>query len=257
MSEMPKALLAGFEPAAELLFHRARRGMDDGMLMEIARADYGQQAAEMCALLRPIRDSGIIVHPLHGQLLEVLQLTRWCDPDRPNQPPFPIGPSGLRGHQTRLFACAVLLCADAAPESADSDVAEDSTVAVAMASARVLGEDLSEALARFLTWWLSNMGFPEERLCHALALLVLAVRLRQGRFTDVELNAIAEWVLQLEAYQRDALGRRAGGPPPNAFSVQQGLWDSAKLELQQLAGGIESDPTRANLELCGLLLEPF
>ena len=153
--DIPFALIAAFPPSADLLLDRARRHVNDEMLVEIARADYGNRADEMLAELRPIRDKGIIPSPMQWLLGEVLELTRLCDPEHPNAPPFEPGPSGFRGHQTRLFACAVLFRAVAEPASGYDDSSSDSTLAIALASAKVLGDEMSEAIGCFLTWQLS------------------------------------------------------------------------------------------------------
>src|SRR5829696_9009521 len=126
MMGMPAALLAAFPPSADLLLDRARRKTDDAMLTEIARADYGLEADEMMAELRPIRDAGVIPDPLPGMLSEVLTLTCYSNPDAPNAPPFEPGPTGRRGHQTRLFACAVLLRAEADLPHGGGNIATDS-----------------------------------------------------------------------------------------------------------------------------------
>src|SRR4029077_11198042 len=117
MMEIPAALIAAFPPSADLLLERARQQTDDAMLEEIARADYGFEADELIVELRAIRDEGIVPDQMRWQLVEVLELTRFSNPERPNLPPFEPGPTGPRGHQTRLFACAVLLRAAAAPQN--------------------------------------------------------------------------------------------------------------------------------------------
>jgi hypothetical protein len=110
---IPAELIAAFPPSAELLLERARRQVDDAMLLDIAGADYGWMADEMMAELRPIRDKGVMPARMPWMLSEVLALTQFSDPDAPNAPPFEPGPTGRRGHLTRLFACAVLLRAEA------------------------------------------------------------------------------------------------------------------------------------------------
>ena len=132
---IPAELIAAFPPSAELLLDRARRHVDDAMLVTIARADYGVMADEMLAELRPIRDRGDIPARIHGQLREVLTLTRWSDPDHPYPPPFEPGPSGQSGHQIRLFVCAVLLRAETEPTNQFVDSDPASTLAQCLASA--------------------------------------------------------------------------------------------------------------------------
>jgi hypothetical protein len=257
MMDVPAALTAAFAPSADLLLHRARRQIDDAMLMEIASADYGHMADEMMTELRPIRDEGIIAAPMHWQLSEVLRLTRWCNPERPNPHPFKPGPTGRSGHQIRLFACAVLLRAEAALPNENIDSSEDSTLAQCLSSARVLGEEMSEATARFLTWWLPHMVSYSEPLLFDLALLILALRLRSGRIPDRVLDDVAEWVLDEDArWQKEIAPRDPSYPKPIAFSLQSGFWQPLAAELRDEAATIRTAAVRDKIELCALLLEP-
>jgi hypothetical protein len=254
--DIPAALIAAFPPSADLLLDRARRRIDDTMLMEIARADYGHMAVEMLAELRPIRDKGIMPAPIHGQLREVLSLTRWCNPEAPSAPPFEPGPSGQRGHQIRLFVCAVLLRAAAEPTNQYLDYAEDSTLAQCLASARVLGIEMSEAAAGFLTWRIPRMENCSDPLLFALGLLILATRLRSGRIADPVLGSLAKWVLAEEERYRQAFPWDPTYPLPIAFSLQAGLWRPLATELIDETTTIRDDDVRTNLQLCELLLEP-
>jgi hypothetical protein len=88
MMDIPVELIAVFPPLPDLLLDRARRQVDDGMLLEIARADYGHMADEMLAELLPIREKGIVPAPMHGQLAEVLSLSRWSNPEVQNRDSF-------------------------------------------------------------------------------------------------------------------------------------------------------------------------
>lgn len=123
--DIPAPLIDAFPPNPDLLQERARRHVDDVMLTWIARADYGYMADEMMSELRPIRDTGVVPAPMHWQLREVFALTRWCNPEEPEMPPFEPGPTGRRGHYTRLFACAVLLRLEAEPATRGHNGGED------------------------------------------------------------------------------------------------------------------------------------
>ena len=79
------------------------------MLKVIANADYGVGGASDDEGNRPIRDTGIVPSRPSFMLCEVLRLTMYSNPEVPNSPPFEPGPTGIRGHQTRLFACTMLL----------------------------------------------------------------------------------------------------------------------------------------------------
>lgn len=254
--EIPAALYAAFPPSADLLLDRARRRTDDAMLTDIARADYGCEADEMMAELRPIRDAGVVPAPLPWMLSEVLTLTHYSNSDEPNTSPFEPGPTGLSGHQTRLFACAVLLRAEAESPHEGSQIATDSALAQCLVSANMLGEEMSEAAACYLTWRISRQENGFESLLFALGLLILATRLRSGRLTEPSLGAIAEWVLAIESLERREFPPNHAGPRPLPFSVQAGFWQPLVAELKNGAESIRKDDIRTNLQLCGLLLGP-
>ncbi|HEV3165630.1 MAG TPA: hypothetical protein VGZ22_16505 [Isosphaeraceae bacterium] len=256
MMEVTAALIGAFPPSADLLLDRARRQTDDAMLMEIARADYGVMAVEMMAELRRIRDEGVIPALMHRQLIEVLALTRFCDPDVPNTPPFEPGPTGTRGHQTRLFACAALLRAEAEPFHVGVDTSQDSTLAQCLVSAKALGEEMSEAAACFLTWRISRKETCYEPLLFAIGLLILATRLRSGRLTEPALGTIAEWVLAQESLERRENPPNLADPRPVPLSLQEGFWQPLAAELMNEAQAIRNDEVRTDIELCVILMEP-
>jgi hypothetical protein len=151
--DVPIALLAAFPPSNQRLLDVTRRQIDDEMLLEIAMADYGIDAEIHLAALRPIRETGVVPEPLDWHPGEVLELTRYCDPDHPDPPPFRPGPAGRRGHQIRAFACAVLLRA-----GADHDCVSEATLAQCLVSANVIDEEVSEAAACLLTWEIPRFG---------------------------------------------------------------------------------------------------
>lgn len=254
--EIPASLLDAFPPSVDLLFDLARRKTDNAMLADIARADYGQGADEAMAELRPIRDRGVVPVPLPWTVGEVLNLTRYCNPDAPNPPPFAPGPTGRRGHQTRLFACAVLLRAEAELPREQSNIDAGSTIAQCLVSANALGEEMSEAAACYLTWRASRRENDPDSLLSALGLLILATRLRCGRLAEPSLGAIAEWVLAIESLDREPFPPNHANPRPQPFSLQAGFWRPLAAELRNEAESIREDDIRTNLELCGLLLDP-
>lgn len=254
---IPPALLSAFPPSADLLFDLARRRTDDAMLHDIAVADYGMGSDEALAALRPVRDRGVIPDPLPWVLHEVLTLTHFCNPDVPNPPPFDPGPTGLRGHQTRLFACAALLRIEAGMAPGESDIASDSALAQCLVSAKVLGAEMSEAAACYLTWRISRRERDPESLLCALGLLVLATRLRHGRLTEPGLGVVADWVLETE--WRDRRGfppMEHAGPRPRPFSIQSGFWEPLAAELRAEAESLRDADARTGLQLCALLLDP-
>jgi hypothetical protein len=230
-----------------------RGRVDDSMLREIARADYGCGADEAFVGLRSIRDEGVVPAETSGELGEVLALTRWCSPEQPNPPPFEPGPSGSRGHLIRLFACAVLLRASSDPTSLRDD-AEDATLAICLVSARVCGDEFDQALGRFLTWQFPSSKQP---VYVALALLTLACRSDSKGASEPELNHIAEWVLAEDESRRADRGTfDPTNPRPAGFGLQQGFWHSLAVELRAKASYLTDPKTRENVELCSLLLDP-
>lgn len=257
---VPPALLVAFPASAERLLDVARRQVDDAMLAEIARADYGQDAEAHLAALVPIRDHGRVPAPIHWHPGEVLGLIRWSQPEDPSWKP---GSVGTRGHQMRAFVCAALLRATAEPENEEFENADDSSLAQCLASGKVLGQEMLEAAAQFLTWRIPRMTCDHAaRLVFPLGLLVLATCLREGRLEEYVLGQAAEWFLAEEA-----AFRREHGPFPgregsclfaDLFSVQQGFWQPHAAELVHQARAISRDDVRKTLEFVGgLVLDPW
>jgi hypothetical protein len=252
---IPTALLTAFPPSADLLLDCVRRHTDDATLMEVAGADYGYKADDRMEELRPIRDDGVIPAQMGFRLAEVLRLTRWCTPEKPDSHPFAPGPTGRSGHFARMFACAVLLRARAEPANEHLDTADDATLAQCLASAKVLGEEFSLAAARFLTWRIPSIALDPDPLWFMLGLLLLAVRLRSGRFADSVLGEVADWVMEAEARFREENPSNPANPMPAPFGVQSGFWQPLAAELSSEAEAIATANIREKLQLCGLLLE--
>lgn len=252
MMDCPAPLLTAFPPSPNLLLDLARRRTDDAMLWEIARADYGWEADRAMKELRLIRDSGTIHAPISWPLAEVLGLSRYHDPDRPNPPPFEPGPSGRVGHQIRLFACAVLLRIQAEFEEERGGESLDPTLAACLISAGRLDDRVGEAVARFLTWRIAGGKPHQESWMMALGLLILATRLRGKRRAGVPLGAVAGWVFERESLDRR--GRPGGRPRP--FGIAQGMWRPLADELNGAARAAADAAVCADLDLCALLLDP-
>ncbi len=241
--EIPPALLAAFPPSADLLLDVTRRQVDDVMLTEIAAADYGMSRAEHLALLRPIRDNGVVPDMMQWYGGEVLELTRWPHPENPAHKP---GSQGLRGHQMRAFACAALL--RAATIDDQNDISQDATLARCLVSAKVLGEDMSDAAARFLTWRIPRVAGPEVRWLFAFGLLLVAVRLRSGRFADRVLGDATDWVLAEEA--KRFRPHYLSEPAPIDY-VLEDAWQPLAIELIREAETILTDDVRDILGFIG------
>jgi hypothetical protein len=219
------------------------------MLEEIAGVDYGHKADQYLAGLRAIRDNGIIPKSMGWQRAEVLELIRWCNPDDPAQKP---GAPGRRGHQMRVFSCAVLLLAAAEEGGGDSD---EATLAQCLASAKVLGEEMNSAAASFMTWGISCFS-SNDRWLFALGLLVVAMRFRNDRISDRMLGDVAEWFLDEETkFRREwQAGFTPAAPPPAAFGLTYGFWNPLIAELDENAANVASRDVHSNLELIGGIL---
>lgn len=255
--KVPGFLVAAFPPSMNGLIDGARRKTDDSMLWDIAMADYGQGASDVMPELRAIRDTGIIKPPVSNELFDVLSLTHYINPEVPDPPPFRPGPTGPRGHQTRFFACALLLHIES-EWSYGFRMTTDSALANGIASAKFLCEETSEGIGGFLTWRLVSQADEPDSVLLALALLILATRLRSNRFTESDLGAVATWVLTLESIMHKEAAKifpdhMGLWPPP--FSLEAGFWQPVAAEFKQETESIRDDHVRLDLELCGLLLD--
>jgi hypothetical protein len=179
---------------------------------------------------------------------EVLELIRWSDPEDPDHKP---GSTGRRGHQMRAFACAVLL---SAASDGGYDGNEEATLAQCLSSARVLGDAMNDAVARFLTWRIPSLSCS-DRWLFALGLLVVATRFRSDRITDEILAEAAAWFLDEESAFRRESGFNPADPPPAAFGLTHGFWKPLFSELIESAASIRSAKVRGDLEVIGKILQ--
>ena len=254
--DIPLAILETFSPSPDALWNKMRPAIDNQMLRDIAMADYGNRADEACNQLRVIRDRGELPQPLPSQLDEVLQLTRWCDLDRPEKPPFAPGPTGQKGHLTRLFACAILLRAADTPACLYCHDSYDSTIAQALQSSKALGHDFSQALGQYLAWRPSQNEPLGEQSYSVLGLLILLLRTQPGQGSEPLVEHLAE-VLK----RHDELVQAINGPLdstdpcPSDFSIQQGFWKPLAKELNEYAERIDSCELRERLQFIALTLE--
>ena len=137
------------------------RGLiDEGMLKEIAEADYAQDVSGHFSALKPIWEGGELTVLDSWFPMEVLELIRWSEPEDPEWKP---GSTGSRGHKMRAFSCAVLL--------ATPNFHPDKETLIQMVdSVFLLGREAQEATARFLVWQLDSLGHEDDRPFFALAL---------------------------------------------------------------------------------------
>jgi hypothetical protein len=182
--------LQRLEPADNPLLTLIFQHVDDSMLLEMAKADYGKDVEIHLAALHQIRANNIpFLMQWHPG--EVLELTRWTEWDNLNPPD---GGISKRNHWMRLFACTVLIWASLEPENYEYNGedwnhigGEDSTTIQLIDSALNLGEETSLAALQFLGW---RMQCQMERAlldedfgncpCYAVAMLLLWVSLVGG-----------------------------------------------------------------------------
>ena len=168
--------------------------IDEGMLREIAEADYAQEIEEHFSALKPIWEGGALTELDHWFPMEVLELIRWSEPEAPDWKP---GSTGLRGHKLRAFSCAVLL---ATPNFEP----EKETLIQLVVSVFLLGSKAQEATARFLVWRLDTLDREEDRPFFALALAALTQSLEDDLSTPKEQD-LADWVAGEESFERNYL----------------------------------------------------
>ena len=211
---MTPELIASLHPDGEELLALLAAQLDDSMLEAIAECDYGEEVERHRAALLIIRDELRIPAPLEFEPQEVLELTRWSDPDDPRWRGS--DENARRGHVMRAFSCTVLLKAAADPANPYGFDAEPDTLAQLLASLEVLGEPLQLAGLRFLAWRFAQLPAEvEERPFFLFAILLLCLEVRR----DLAAPDIAQLVTALVA-EEDAV--RSGGW---AFpSAKSGHW---------------------------------
>jgi hypothetical protein len=178
------------EPADRPLLDLIVEHIDDAMLLEIARCDYGDDVEIHLAALHQIRANNIPM-PMQWHPREVLELTRWTEWDSLNPQDEKIS---TRNHWMRLFACTVLIWASLEPENYQNQGedwycidGEDSTIIQFLDSALHLGDDVSIvsiSALKFLGWRMQcqiQRALIDEDFgycpCYAVAMLLLCVSL--------------------------------------------------------------------------------
>ena len=215
--------MARCDPSPRDLLDWLRPHLDDARLEVIARAEYGLWAEQYLVHLRRLRDDGDL-DPVHViQALEVLELTRWSEPDHPEGADL----HGRSGHVLRAFCCAVLLRAAVDPDMPNRDFVsgENKTIIQLIASALALGQEASAASLRLLAWRASSPidGLNEgEYAFLALGILLLATTLDSGEDSGLWLRQLAEWVVAIEAvvFSREQRDRKQ----PRLWSDKAWLW---------------------------------
>src|SRR5579864_1954066 len=117
---MLRDFLQSLQPDEDSLLSELSKRISDGMLAQIAQADYGQDQEQHLAQLRLLRDKRIFVEPMHWYPCEVLELIRNSEPDDSFEP------NRVHEHWLRAFASAALLRAKEEPWNYSGDAASPS-----------------------------------------------------------------------------------------------------------------------------------
>lgn len=189
--QMPQWIRERFPPDQRSAVDYLRGLIDEGMLREIAEADYAQDLAEHLAALKPIWEGGELTELDHWFPMEVLELIRWSEPEDSGWKP---GSTDLRGHKMRAFSCAVLL--------ATPNFEPDKETLIQMVdSVSLLDREAQEAAARFFVWQLDALGREENRPFFALALASITQSLEDSLSSSREQD-LADWVEGEESFER-------------------------------------------------------
>lgn len=181
-----------FSPNSEELLDRLLPRIDDGMLLEIARADYGQDVEEHLVPLKRFRDERELPL-LEWNPREVLELIRWSQPEDPNWKP---GGQGTYGHLLRAFACATLLRSYEREKNQHDWNSFNETALQLADSLRELGGDLVPAGVKFFAWCVGHLGpIHEDKFERPfLALALLSLALRDPTISDESIVELCKWI---------------------------------------------------------------
>ena len=218
-----------FEPDPRKLLSAVASHIDNSMLLEIAKADYGDQIEEHLAALRPVRDQNLA--PSEAWVpSEVLELVRWSEPDQPDWHP---GGRGERGHWMRAFCCVALLRMEG--ERLIRFGIEDTT-AILVESVEILNAGLWDELGALLTWLVdqtANSDYDSQDPVLGVALLQCVLRIES--VTDASIIALCEWTWAREKEQSTLLAFDGSWfHRVVTYSVRQRTWRSLESKMMTL-----------------------
>jgi hypothetical protein len=188
-------------PDRLLLLAMLSEEVDDEMLREIAEADYNFNVDEHLRHLVRIRDEKEIPVPLNWEPKEVLELTKWSEPDAPDSKS---GATGRRGHLMRAFCCAALLISGAEQTDQEAIEGENCTLIQLLESLKDLGALFQAAGLSLVAWRLCHLTEKdEERPFFLLAALVLAIEVVK-KHRDEVLSELSRLLLDEEKLVRSS-----------------------------------------------------
>ena len=151
-------LLNRFGPEPDVLLREISGHIDDAILDWISRADYGSRADEHMVALRQVRDTGRFPDNLTWCPMEVLELTRWSEPEETQE-----AARTTFEHWARAFSCAAILRAEHEPYNyLYNNGCTCSTVIQLIWSLRLLPMDFRSQAASHLAWLILHSD-PEGR----------------------------------------------------------------------------------------------
>ncbi|MGA3372158.1 MAG: hypothetical protein ABSC48_10405 [Terracidiphilus sp.] len=178
------------------MLHEISKHISDDMLGTIAAADYGQDKEKHLAALRQVRDAGSFPDKMHWCPMEVLELTRWSEPEDSDWKPER---AGEFGHWMRAFSCAAILRAEHKPyNDLHNDGSTDSTVIQLILSLRALPVDLNAQAMKHLAWLLLHSdpeGRNDQVRVYGVGLLWFALQVVPP-VPDETLTSLAGWVVR-------------------------------------------------------------
>lgn len=232
---MPAVLTQIFPQDPNALLDDLRSRMNEDHLLVIAKADYETDVEKHLATLLPILRNGDISQVTKWHPLEVLELTRWSEPEDPGWP-------ANDGHLIRAFCCTVVLRVAVALPNYEEDL--NQTLAQLVTSTDALETILQYKYGQLLTWMMPQLPIYEERPFVAFTLGCLAVRFYPPSASEVELADIPAWIVEEEIKHRTSgYYTKPGGYHSlwllgtTYYSQRHHLW-------QQIAAGLARDAFR-------------
>ena len=194
MAQTIVELLNCFEPDPDVLLREISAHIDDTVLDWISRADYGSRADEHMLALRQVRDTGTFPDDLTWCPMEVLELTRWGEPEEREQQP-----RKTFEHWARAFSCAAILRAEHEPyHYAYNDGCTCSTVIQLIWSLRSLPVDFSSKAAAYLAWLIIHSdpeGGNDQVRVYGVGLLWFALQI-VPTVPDATVISLTRWVVR-------------------------------------------------------------
>lgn len=225
------------EPDADALLLQLGAELQVGDFREIAEADYGNDAKEHLAGLQRILN-GDMPRPLRWHPAEVLELTRWSEPDRGAD-----AYSFDAAHRRRAFCCAALL------RSLGNEIDDppgcqqegpNQTLIQLVASLRVLGSLHDAGAAAFLQWLIPRLPPGEEDEAPFLGLALLWFVLpRASGVPGARLVALADWIMAAEDAVSGRWRASAGAAATRPWLLSTTLFDMRHDVWRDFAGWLE------------------